>query len=455
MIHGSQLLKKRSHFIVPRRELIRQMSKNFSDFGIPHSFIAQGYSMNPHALTHIGSLASMKGRVERLPPPQVAFIDETHYGGGLLDWLYDYYTKIGCWIIGLSATPKPGKYYHSMVCSHSIKWHIENKFLSEYRLFAANFPDLSMIKQHHGEYSQVQLADRMEKDEKIIGDAVRHYKSNAMGKLNLVFATSQKHGELINERFNNSGIPSAVLSSKTPENQRMKIIQAFARRELLNLSTVDICTFGFDLSANAGMDVTVESMSDLAPTMSLPKQLQKWGRILRRKDYPALIFDHVGNSMKSPNEPKHGLPDWDREWDLREVDKKLRRAGEKAMPVITCKSCFFCYDPARRACPHCGTIPVIDGREIKEVEGILNEVNLAAIKQEKRIRRARVRTLEDLFEVMAENQYKLGWVLKFGKTKGIIDDRTTHDSLLRSWNEWRRRNTGSEIMDRVTQANAG
>lgn len=442
MIASSQSKKRRAHFIVPRRELIRQMHEHFNEFNIPHSFIAQGYEMNPHALTHIGSLSSMQDRVHLLPAPDVAFIDETHYGGSLFDWLYNYYSARGAWVIGLSATPKPGKYYDVMVCGKSIKWHIENRFLSRYRLFAANFPDLSEIKINHGEYAQKQLSEKMFQDDKIIGDAVEHYKMHAMGKLNLVFATDRRHNEKICQRFNDAGIPSAILDSKTAEKERIKIIQAFARRELLNLCTVDICTFGFDLAANAKMDVTVESMSDLAPTMSLPKQLQKWGRVLRRKDQPAMIFDHVGNSMKSPFLAKHGLPDWEREWELRDTNKSMRGPSVKAQPVHICEHCFFAYDPHIPECPYCGKSPTDKYNGIKEIQGNLNEVDTSAIKEQisKKIQVRRARNLDELFAIMNQYAYKLGWVMKMARAKGIINDTCTYNDIRELWGGWRRRN---------------
>lgn len=59
---------------------------------------------------------------------------------------------------------------------------------------------------------------------------------------------------------------------------------------------------------------------------------QQMGRALRRKDYPALILDHVGNVLK------HGLPDSDFNWSLepRPVQQRealaWRRHSQPPMP---------------------------------------------------------------------------------------------------------------------------
>lgn len=422
MIAASQNKNSRSIFTVPRKLLIDQMSENFKEFNLPHSFIAAGRSFNPHARTHIASLSSIRSRLSIIQKPNILFCDESHYGGSLLAEIIDHFKKLGCYIVELSATPRPGSGATELIQGPSVRYLIDRGFLSQYEMFAANFPDLSRIKLVNGEYHQAQLADAMENDDVIVGDAVTIYKKNAMGMRNLSFATSRKQAERINQRFKDDGVSSAVIDSKTPDDERVRIIRAYANREIFNLSTVKIATFGFDLAAAAGIkEVTVESMSDLAPTESLYEQLQKWGRVFRMKALPAKIFDHVGNGMKSPDIPKHGLPCWEREWDIRTKDK-IDRDVERARPVRSCIGCFYVYSPHLPCCPCCGRIPLIRERVIKEVSGDLQKIDITAIKHDKKNKRMEIgmaRTLNDLRKIQQDRGYDPSWIWVQAKVKGI------------------------------------
>ncbi len=419
-IQASQRKGKKSLFVVPRIQLIDQMSKIFREFDIDHSFIAAGMSFNPFSQTHICTVGSLVNRLDRVKP-DVVFIDETHSGLTMLDKIIKHYKSKGAIIIGLSATPwkLSGKgldtWYDTMVCGPSIKWLIDNKYLSEYRLFAPSMPDLSGIKMVGGDYAKGQLADYMEHDNVLIGDAVKHYKAHAMGKLNIAFCTSRKHSNMTADAFNASGVRSAAIDGETPMLERRRIIQAFARREILCLTSVDLLHTGFDLSTAANMDVTVESMSDLRPTQSLSLQSQKWGRVLRRKDYPALIFDHAGSAIR------HGLPDDDREWTLKGRESRKSGDSERSIPVRQCGKCYFAHRPAP-VCPNCGNIYEIQSRDIEEIEGELKEIDRNDVlvqKKKKRMEVGQARTIDDLKRIAEDRGYAKGWVFKMAKIRGL------------------------------------
>ena len=378
-------------FVVPRRELLRQTAETFEAYQIPFGYISAGYSANPLAQVQLATSGTLTRRLDVSPVPKLVFFDETHFGGADLERLIMHYRSLGAWCLGLSATPLKmsgkglGDWYDAMECGLSIAELMALGRLSQYRLFAPSRPNLDGIKTVMGDYAKGEIASRMEQDMVLTGNAVRHYKSHADGRLNLAFCTSIKHAEIVAAEFTAQGVPAAAVSGAMDDAERSRIIKAFARRELKCLTNCSLLAFGFDLASAAQMDVTIESMSDLAPTKSLPWQMQKWGRVLRRKDEPALIFDHAGNV------DRHDLPDDDREWSL---EGKAKRDSDKepTAPARQCPQCYYVHRPTP-CCPACGFVYPIASRMVDEVEGELAEVERKrAVRQEQ----GRANTLEDL-----------------------------------------------------------
>lgn len=410
---------KRVWFDLPRRNLIKQMHGTFNHFDIPHSYIAAGHSLNPHAQAHITSTETLRRRLDKLEAPDLMFVDETHFGGGGRGAIIDWATKRGTWIIGLSATPwllsgqGLGCWYDKMVCGKSIRWLMDNKRLSDYRPFAPSRVDLSMVKTVNGDYSQRDLSEKMEHDSYLIGDAAEHYKKNAMGKLGIAYCTSIAHSKMTAEMYNRAGIPAAHIDGEMPDHEKNKIINAYARKELLYLTNCELLTFGFDLASQTGIDVTIEVMSDLRPTKSLALQMQKWGRVLRKKQDPALIFDHANNFEE------HGLPCEDRQWTLEDrVKGNGKGGGVRAVPVKQCPECYFCHPPAL-SCPSCSFVYPIESRELFEFDGELEEIEKQRERREKRMEVGMCKTFDDLRAVQQERGYKPEWVFTMAKAKGI------------------------------------
>lgn len=373
LVHASQAKGNRTWFVVPRKELLRQTAVTFNKFDIEHSYIASGLDYNPYSRNYICSTLSLTKRLSGLKAPHLAFLDEIHFGGDANDAVVQWLKDSGSWIVGLSATPWRlsgeglGKWFNRMVEGPSVRWLIDNKRLSDYEMYAPNTPDLSGIGTVAGDYAKGQLSSFMEQQDALVGDAVKHYKDHAMGRLGITYCVSRKHSETMALRYREAGVPAAHIDGETPDAERKKIIAAFARRELLQLTNVQLLTFGFDLAAQVGRDVTVETLHDLAPTKSLALQTQKWGRALRYKETPAMIFDHAGNYTR------HGFPCDDRVWSLKDREKAQRGSSEKTIPTRTCQQCYFVHKPAP-SCPHCGNVYPVNYREIDEVDGELSMI---------------------------------------------------------------------------------
>ena len=401
MIAGAYAKGSSCVFAVPRKELLAQTIKTISEYGIPFGVISPDHSYNPFAKIQIAMTPTLARRLDKIPAPKILFVDEAHYGGSELDRMIEWSRAGGGWRVGLSATPlktngKPmSDHYDHMEMGLPMADLIKMKRLSDFRYFAPQQPDLSAVASRNGEYVQSQLADFMEADRAIIGDAVKTYRELAFGKLNVVFATSRKHAGIIRDTFNAAGIAAMMIDGTMGPDERKRIILGFARREYTVLVSVALLTFGFDLAAAAGMDVTVESMSDLCPRKSLPMMLQVWGRVLRMKDQPAIIADHAGNWREN------GFPDDPRDWSL-DGSKKRATSDEKAEPVRQCDiasgGCGFVHRPAP-ACPNCKRVYPIMSREVEHIDGELAEIDRAALVRERKQEQGRADSLEALREL--------------------------------------------------------
>lgn len=431
-------------FVVPRRQLLQQTAESLASYGVQFGYIAAGLKANPFQPIQLCTSGTLARRLDKLPfVPKVVFIDETHYGDSDVDVIVRHFSALGCWIVGLSATPMKisgrhmSDWYDTMVVGPQIRELMDMGRLSDYRLLAPSKPDLSGVAIRNGEYVEKQLADRMESDTVLTGDMVRHYKQQAMGKLNLGFAVSIKHAELMAEAFRDGGVPSAAVHSKLSDDDIKARIKAFARRELLCLVGKDLMCFGFDLASAAGIDVTPEVMTDGRPTESLPLQLQKWGRVLRRKPIPALILDHAGNSVKPDGTLKHGYPDDDRDWTLEREEKKKGEGKEKTIPVRQCGVCFMVHRPSPQ-CPACGHVYEVANRTIEQVEGELVEVTReqlqGVVKAERQVQ-GMAQSYEDLLELERRKGHRVGWADNvYSSRKGV---KVTRDQMRVRRAKWR------------------
>ena len=410
-VGGAYLIKsaldkgKKAIFTVPRKELLRQTSLTLEKFGIPHSYIAAGRPFNPYAKIYIGMVETLARRVGKIPKVDLVIVDETHFGSGSLGAVIDHFKEQGAFGVGLSATPWKlngkglGCWYDDMVQGQSIRWLIDNKRLSDYELYAGRTrPDLSGIKVAGGDYAKGELSDFMEHQGVIIGDCVSEYRSRCMGRLHIVRAVSIKHSQMIAESFRNEGVPAAHVDGTTEADELKKIVRAYARRELKVLTFCELLGFGFDLSAASGMDVCIESGSDLRPSKSLSGQMQYWGRMLRYKDYPAIINDHVNNFIE------HGLPCDDRDWTLHDRVQGKRNT-ERAPPTRQCDSCFHIHSPAPQ-CPKCGHVYEVKYRDVDEVDGQLEKVDKEVARKSKRMEQGKAETLDDLIALGLSRGYK-------------------------------------------------
>ena len=387
-------------WLVHRREIINQASSTFSSLGIPHGLVMGGAITDPMQRVQIGSIQTIARRLSRLPKPDIIVFDEAHHmGAKQYQDVFDAFPDAVK--LGLTATPARldgkglGNWFQRLIEGPTVSLLIERGALSPYRLFAPATPDLADVKSLGGDYKRDALSKIMDRPS-IVGDAVAHYTRLASGKRAVVFACSIEHSRNIVAQFQEAGITAEHVDGSMDTPSRDAAIARFVSGETLILSNVDLFGEGFDVPA-------IEAVIMLRPTQSLSLYLQQVGRGLRplAGKETAIILDHAGNSLR------HGLPDDEREWSLADKVKRAKAAPAET-PVRQCPECYRVYRPAPK-CPGCGYETPVAARVVEEVEGVLSEIDAAAVKREAKREEGACRTLEDWQALASRRGYSSGW----------------------------------------------
>lgn len=394
-----------SWFICHRRELVVQSSRTFGRFGIDHGIIAAGFPMNQFKGVHVCGIQTLVNRYSRLARPQFIVWDEAHH------------IAAGTWSkirqafpdsihVGLSATPERldgtglrGAFDH-MVPGPAIRTLIDEGWLCDYRLLAPSHAvDLVGVGKVGGDYNQKQLLAALDKSS-ITGDAIDHYLSECPGKRAVMFNASISRSMDSVARFNAAGIPAMHVDGETDQAVRDDAMRRFIAGEILILSNVDLFGEGVDVPA-------IEAVIDCAPTMSLTKVMQRWGRALRPAEGKthAILLDHAGNSIR------HGMPDEERIWTLDGREKKAKpKKDPEDTAIKTCPVCFSAVLSVARTCRHCGAVFEKQERQILEIDGTLSEIDREALRQRevkaRKVEQSRAQTLDDLIRIGQLRGYK-------------------------------------------------
>lgn len=395
-------------FLAHRSFLIDQTSKTYATMGIRHSFLAAGMPLNPYSKCHLGMIGSMATRIDKIKPPTICFIDESHRAVAKT-----YRRVIEHWpntiFLYLSATPGErtdgvglNEIADDIVCGPSNAELIAMGALSGYQWYQGRPPQELMALKLSASDSVSAQAEILDKPV-IIGDVVGTYRQKAMGKKAVYFAPTVKMSMDLAEAFNAAGVPWAHMDADTEDWKRKAIARDIAAGKLLGFSNVAIATEGFDLSAQAGMPVTIEVAGLVRKTQSLPLLVQMSMRAMRAKETPGLIFDHCGNY------DHHGwLPDDDIEWTL---EGAVRRPKETR--PIQCPHCLATGYPVGHLCQSCGgdmreqVRAEAKRREMEVIEGEMIEVrrreeaeaaaNAAALAHEKKLARWKCKTEDEYY----------------------------------------------------------
>lgn len=370
MCHMSHEITQSSDSVVlacfHREELLYQTSAQMNEYGIAHGLHSGNNNHGTHSRVQLATIQTALNRQFR---PKWLFFDEAHLSKAD-SWTTLRERYAAARLLGLSATPTRldgkgfGDMYNKLVLGPTTREMIEDGLLVPGRYFAPSNPDLSDVHNVAGEYNQKELSVAMQRG-RLIGEPVEHWKRIASKELTLLFAVNRQHSKRMADEFKSQGIAADHIDgtmSKTGDEYK-SIMKRFRAGKTRVLCSVLLFTEGFDVPE-------ISCIIDLAPTQSLAKHRQKYGRGFRLSDgkLNCIFLDHAGNLLR------HGFPDDDIEWTLDPVKKK--RGKDAALPAQTlprvCPECFAVLPPLITTCP-CGYVFAVS-KSLDPVEGQLSEI---------------------------------------------------------------------------------
>lgn len=257
-------------------------------------------------------------------------------------------------VIGLTGTPwrlktdeSMGQFYKQLVCAPSYAELISLGYLVE--------PVYYRVRNEPG--------GDMEAD---IEFCISQWKDKAQGSSTFLFTSSVAFANLACEKFNNAGIPSAVVTGKTSRKQRDRIFSDFEREKTKVLISKDVLSEGCDIpKARVALFA--------AFTESKAKFVQRAGRVLRTFTYPdgrkkndCIILDQMGLLRRLTPSGLEGIT----------VDESIlqppdpKQPGE--MPMKECPECDRLNWISARFCLDCGYEFEIMGTERSRPSGAMD-----------------------------------------------------------------------------------
>ncbi len=237
-------------------------------------------------------------------------VDEFHHAAAdSYQKLLSYYKpKI---LLGLTATPErmDGKsvltYFNDRIAAEiRLPEAIERKLLSPFQYFGVtDYADLSGLKWTSGRYDIRELTNLFTIDRAVADrraamtiESINRYVTDIDKVKALGFCVSVEHAEYMSRFFNENGLPSVCLTSKTPDDERNTAKQRLTKGEIQYIFVVDLYNEGVDIPE-------VNTVLFLRPTESLTVFLQQLGRGLRlAEDKECLTaLDFIGQAHKKYN----------------------------------------------------------------------------------------------------------------------------------------------------------
>lgn len=387
-IEYRQSLGKRLILYTDRRMLLDQTARVLTDHGIWFGIRASGMddAWNLNAPVQLAMVQTESTRKKKRAMYQHfnaddVLIDEAHKmtGAGMQE-LFQHHMQDGANLIGWTATPLDlGSMYSDLIIAGTNKELRACGAHVPCKVFAPDEPGWEPEKKKaDGEFSEKDAVKAM-RLHTVFGRIFDTWKQlNPAMRPTIIFAPGVKESIWIAKTATEMGIRTAHIDGEriivdgeemrsTSENREW--LERESREGRLHVSNRFVLREGIDMPwLYHGILATLFG--------SVTSYLQSVGRLLRA--HPSM--DHVILQDHGANFRRHGSPNEDRVWNLRQTAYQLSKLRENAIrdnkqpEPIVCKKCGAVrnFGPV---CPTCGTQQQAHFRRIIEEDGTLREVN--------------------------------------------------------------------------------
>jgi len=292
IIEGAQAKGNRVIFTAPAISLIDQTVEAFEAEGVRGIGVMQANHprTDPDAPVQVASIQTLARR--EIPEAALIIVDECHLRAKVIEALMDERPDV--LFIGLSATPWAkgmGLMWHDLVTPCTIADLIDGGYLSQFRVFAPDIPEMSGVKTVAGDFHEGQTAEVME-GKALMASVVDTWLERGENRPTLLFGANCAHAKKLFEAFERAGVAAAYVDAYTDSVERHMIERRFRRGDVKVCCSVRTLT--------TGVDWPVSCIIDAAPTKSIMLHVQKIGRGLRVNPgtEDCLVLDHAGNSLR-------------------------------------------------------------------------------------------------------------------------------------------------------------
>jgi len=380
--------------LTDRIELFEQTFKAIERHNIPIQIInANTTSIDTRAVVTVAMIETLHRRAYNVEPALI-IIDEAHKGN--FTKIIDTYPSSR--VIGATATPigkHIPKYYSDIIQTIDTPDLVNSGYLCECKAFQMvdDFSDLTIKGK---EYTDESLFNHFNK-RKLYSGVVDQWKARSLNKKTIIFNVNIEHSNAMAKEFNDNGIVSESITSKTPKAERSRILEAFSKGLFPVLNNCGILTTGYD-------EPSIECVIMNRKTLSLPLFLQCLGRGSRiypnKTQFTVLDF--------GMNHDQHGMWNEPREWSLKEKKKKK----EGAAPVKTCPKCEAMLYATAKICKFCNH--VFEQVSAPVTEGVMIEV----IPKKFIGKKITELSLVELVELQKTKKYKASYIWRVVRSKG-------------------------------------